>query len=263
VVSVGALVLGISQSANWGWSSVAVWILLLVSAAVGSIVVARSRRVANPILDLTLFEYRTFRWANVASLVFGIGFFSMFLGYVLFLDDVWGKSTRDAGLLLTPIPALGAVVSPLAGRFSDRHGERLPMMAGGAIFAIGGLWFAATAGDDVQVLSVWLPGAVLLGLGAAIAWPAIFGSVMVGIPSDRYAAATGINQTVQRISAAVGVAIAVTLLDASGVTGADLYRRLFLLTALCGLLGVGVGTRLRTIARPAPAPALTHSDIGI
>jgi EmrB/QacA subfamily drug resistance transporter len=73
MVSVAALVLGLSQSGPWGWSSAAVW--ALIGAGVIGIVaiVRRSRRVAHPILDLSLFEYDTFRWANVASLAFGIG----------------------------------------------------------------------------------------------------------------------------------------------------------------------------------------------
>jgi EmrB/QacA subfamily drug resistance transporter len=249
VASVAALVLGISQSARWGWSSPGVWSLLVFAALVGSVVIHRSRRVANPILDLTLFAYSTFRWANVASLVFGIGFFSMFFGYVLFLVDVWGEDTRGAGLLLTPIPAVGAVLSGLAGRFSDRHGERRPMMVGGATFAAGGAWLVLFAGDEPDIARVWLPAAFLLGIGSAIAWPAIFGSVMVGIPVDRYAAATGVNQTVQRIAGAVAVALAVTLIGETVVPDADVYRRLFLLTTVSGVLSIGLGTRLRSLER--------------
>jgi EmrB/QacA subfamily drug resistance transporter len=245
MASVGSLVLGISQSAPWGWSSPAVWALILTGFALGSVVVLRSRRVANPILDLGLFEYRTFRWANVASVVFGVGFFSMFFGYVLFLREVWDESTRAAGLLLTPIPAIGAVLSGLVGRFADRRGERTPMMVGAGAFAFGGVWLALFAGDDPEIATVWLPAAVLLGIGAGIAWPAIFGSVMAGIPQDRYAAATGINQTVQRVSAAIAVAVAVTLIG-TAEPEASLYRPLFVLTAMSGALSILIGTRLRS-----------------
>jgi MFS family permease len=178
----------------------------------------------------------------------------MFFGYVLFLRDVWDESTRAAGLLLTPIPALGALLSPFAGRVADRRGERAPMMLGSAVFAVGGAWLALFAGDEPRILAVWMPAALLLGFGSAIAWPAIFGSVMVAIPPDRYAAATGINQTVQRISSAVGVALAVTLLGTTADPDADLFRRLFVLTAICGVLGLATGTRLRTIpGRRQPA----------
>jgi MFS family permease len=166
---------------------------------------------------------------------------------VLFLREVWGESTRAAGLLLTPIPAIGAVFSPIGGRVSDRRGERTPMLVGGTAFALGGLWLAVFAGDRPEILTVWMPAAVLLGFGAAVAWPAIFGSVMVGIPQDRYAAATGMNQTVQRVSGAVGVAIAVTLLGTTVTPDATQFRRLFLLTAACGALGVLIGLRLRSI----------------
>jgi EmrB/QacA subfamily drug resistance transporter len=249
MVSVGALVLAISQSAQWGWSDPAVWALLALSAVVGASVVGRSRRERHPILDLSLFEHDTFRWANVGSITFGVGFFSMFFGYVLFLRDVWDESTRAAGLLLTPVPAIGALLSPFAGRVADRRGERAPMMLGCGVFALGGAWLALFAGDEPRILSVWMPAAVLIGFGAAIAWPAVFGSVMVAIPPEKYAAATGINQTVQRIASAVGVALAVTLLGTAADPDAALFRRLFVLTAVCGVLGLATGTRLRRIPR--------------
>ena len=116
----------------------------------------------------------------------------MFFGYVLFLREVWNESTSAAGLLLTPVPAVGGVLSAFVGRHADKRGERGPLMAGGFITMLGGLWLTFFAGDSPQIWSVWLPAVTLIGLGAAIAWPAIFGSVMVGIPSDRYAAATGV-----------------------------------------------------------------------
>jgi EmrB/QacA subfamily drug resistance transporter len=251
VVGVGSFVLGISQSARWGWASPAVWALIAFGALVGWSVVRRSRRVANPILDLSLFGYRTFRWANVASLVYGVGFFAMFFGYVLFLREAWGQSTSAAGLLLTPVPAVGAVLSGLVGQFSDRRGERLPLMVGGGITALGGLWLTVFAGDEPNIVGVWLPAVTLIGIGSAIAWPAIFGSVMRGIPPDSYAAATGINQTVQRIAAALGVAIAVTLLESVGGSDAGVYRRLFVLTTLSGAASIAIGSRLQLL-RPSP-----------
>lgn len=258
VVSVSAFVLGLTQSSRWGWSSAGVWSLLVAGVVVGVLVVWRSQRVANPILDVSLFQYSSFRWANAASLAFGIGFFSMFFGYVLFLRDVWGEATRAAGLLLTPVPAVGALLSPFVGRYADARGHRDPMVLGSLVFAAGGAWLYATAGHEPSLWAVWLPGMLLLGVGAAIAWPAVFGSVVHGIPVDSYAAATGINQTMQRAASALGVAIAVTLLDSG--PAADVFvthRRLFVLTVVSGLLGAVVGTRFASISvrRPVSAQA--------
>jgi EmrB/QacA subfamily drug resistance transporter len=260
VVSVSALVLGISQSGPWGWESATVWTLVVLGIGGLAAIVRRSRRVEHPILDMSLFEYETFRWANVASLVFGIGFFSMFFGYVLFLTEVWDERTRTAGLLLTPIPAMGAILSPFAGRFADRRGERRPMVAGAALFSAGGLWLALFAENEPNYRGVWFPAVLLLGIGSGIAWPMVFGSVMVGIPTDRYAAATGVNQTMQRIAGAVGVAIAVALIDGGGTPDVDVYRRLFLLTAISGLLSIGIGTRLRSIP-PVGVPSAVGSKV--
>lgn len=142
------------------------------------------------------------------------------------------------------------------------------MVIGGGAFALGGLWLAVLADDQRDIALVWMPAAVLLGFGAAIAWPAIFGSVMVAIPQDRYAAATGMNQTVQRIAGAVGVALAVTLLGTTTTPDAALFRRLFVMTTVCGVISVAIGMQLRSIPKgrhetivPGTAPASAHVEV--
>ena len=74
---------------------------------------------------------------------------------------------------------------------------------------------------------------------------------MIDIPRERYAVATGINQTIQRTSTALGVALAVTLLGTA--RGIGHFRRLFILSAACGLataaLAPFVGMRDRGRAR--------------
>src|SRR5262249_44146251 len=72
-------------------------VLALASIAAGCafllLFVHRAGRVRSPALDLTLFEIGSFRYANLATLVYGATFSAMFLGSVLFLTNVWGYST--------------------------------------------------------------------------------------------------------------------------------------------------------------------------
>ena len=51
-----------------------------------------------PALDLSLFRSNNYRMANLATASFGIAFSAMFLGSVLFLNNVWGYSILSAGL---------------------------------------------------------------------------------------------------------------------------------------------------------------------
>jgi MFS family permease len=197
------------------------------------------------VLDVTLFRHRSFAVANLGSFGFGTGFFAVFFGYVLFLTDVWDRSARAAGLLMTPLAVCGAFLSPLAGRWVRRRGPHVPMATGGLLFASGAAILLVAAGDEPQILAVWLPAIVTTGAGAALMWPCLFASVVADVPRDRYSLATGINQTVQRSSTAFGVALAVTVLGAGVAT----FRWLFAICVASGLATVAVAPLLRPRAR--------------
>ena len=109
IVSVGLIALGIVKEPEWHAKAI-VW-------AISGLIflawfVSRSLEVPIPALDLTLFEARNFRYANIATIVFGAAFSAMFLGGVLFLSNVWGYDTAHAGLGMTPGPVTVIVVAP-------------------------------------------------------------------------------------------------------------------------------------------------------
>src|SRR5206468_4186550 len=74
---------------------------------------------------------RSFSAANAGNLVSSLGFYALLLCNVLILTGVWGWSTLHAGLALTPGPLTAAVLAPLAGRISDRYGQRVVAAPGG------------------------------------------------------------------------------------------------------------------------------------
>lgn len=236
VVSVTLVVGGLVQSRAWGWDDRRVPTAVAIGVVLALVLVGRSLRHPVPILDTALFRHRSFALANVATMCFGIGFFAVFFGYVLFLTDVWHRSSRDAGLLMTPLAICGAVLAPLAGRMVRRRGPGLPLFAGGLLVAAGALWLLVAAGAEPHVYSVWLPALTLVGSGAGMVWPSIFAGLVTDIERERYAVATGINQTLQRIATALGVAFAVMLLGTTkGTKGVGHFPRLFVLSAVCGL----------------------------
>ena len=86
--------------------------------------VARQRVHPEPVLDLTLFDSRSYSVANVASVAFFAGFAAFGLNGVLFLRGVWGYSVLHAGLLTAIAPLTVAALAPFAGRLAARHGFR-------------------------------------------------------------------------------------------------------------------------------------------
>jgi hypothetical protein len=126
---------GIVQTDDWGWASSRFAVCEIVSAGLIVLFVRRSRIVSNPVLDLTLFESQSFRWAT-AMLIYAIGFSAMFLGNVCssrglaLLDPAGGH-----GDLVGPL--IVAVTAPCSANWQG-VGQRRLLIPGGLIWASSG-----------------------------------------------------------------------------------------------------------------------------
>ena len=114
------LTLGLVRGDDWGWTSGGT-----VASIVGGLVVlcafvAHQGRTSAPAMDLSLFESHNFRWANAATIVFGIAFSAMFLSSILFLTSVWHWSILEAGFGVAPGPLLVALLAPSFGKLAAR-----------------------------------------------------------------------------------------------------------------------------------------------
>ena len=236
MLSMSLIIGGLVQSRPWGWNDPRVLLGIALGAALIAYLVKRSRNAEFPIIDLSLFTFPTFRSSNVGTLVFGTGFFIVFFGYVLFLTDVWDYSARDAGILLTPLALCGAIMAPITARFLRTHGTQTLLVPGGLLFSAGALIMFIAAGDEPNILGVWVPSILLTGIGSGVAWPCLYAGVVAEVPANRYAAASGLNQTIQRMSTALGVAIAAVLLgETVGQDTVGHFDRIFITSGTCGL----------------------------
>ncbi len=181
----------------------------------------------------------------------------MSLGLVLFLTQAWGYTVVKAGMLVAPVALGVTVLSPPLGRIADRLGHRVIAVPGGLCWAAGSLWLLVGAGDRPDLAGVWFPALALLGIGSASAWPTIHGIPMVGLPQSRFGAATATNQTVLRLSTALGVGTAITLISGETDGGVGPFRHLFVLMLISGLILAIVGSRIRTAPGDIPLMEIT------
>jgi EmrB/QacA subfamily drug resistance transporter len=205
------LVLAITQGPNWGWSSAKVVASLLASIVLLVFFVRRCRRHPEPVLDLRLFRARTFSVANVATLLYAMGFFAMLLGNILFLTSVWHYRIILAGLAVTPGPVVVACVAGPAGRLASRVGFKKVLLAGTCVFTLGLLWYALRIGATPDYLTGWLPATLVGGLGIGLTFPVLGATAVSSLRPDRYAVGSAVNQTSRQIGGAIGIALLVVL----------------------------------------------------
>jgi len=244
------LALGIVESNQWHWASVRTIGVLAGGVAVLVAFVVRTLDHPHPALDLTLFRARSFRWANIATAAFTIGFTAMFFASILFLTQVWHYGIVRAGLAMMPGPIVVMVLAPLFGRTAARLGQRTLLVPGGLVYAASGGWFLWTVGTEPSYLTHMLPGALLGGLGVAMVIPHLTSAAVQGLPADTFAAGSAVNQAIRQFGATFGVALTVALLGTlTPLNVLEHFQRVWWMLLLSGVL-----TSLSALALPRRAP---------
>lgn len=246
---VAAVSLGLVQSEQWGWADARTAGAIAAGVVLTVLFVLRSRSQAAPALDLTLFRIPSFRWGNLATAVFGLSFTAMFLANVTFLTNVWGWGIVKAGVAMSPGPTVVLVLARRFGRLAARIGPRPLIIVGGLVYALGGLLLVTTVDTAPNYASSMLPAWLLTGLGVALALPQLSSATVQGLPADRYALGSAVNQTMRQLGATFGVALVVSFI--AGATAANAlshFQRAWWMVIACGTL-----TSVVALALPRPA----------
>jgi EmrB/QacA subfamily drug resistance transporter len=274
-VAVGALVLAIVKGQDWGWASAQVIGLLFVAIGLGAVFARRCMWHRSPIVDLGLLQIRSLTAANTMTTVAAAGYYGYTLANVLFLTYVWHYSALKAGLALTPGPFVAAAVAGPTSKLVLRVGHRPVLVAGGLIWGTAVLWFVERVGASPAFLSQWLPGIVLLGIGAGTLFPNLTSAAVAAAPEERFATATGMNSVARQVGAAFGVALVVAIIGMPSPSqvmpafeNAWTFGSLCLFAAGAGCLLVGrlsiasspsLGAAARTVLLSSdPQPAVSH-----
>ena len=253
------LAFAIVKTADWGWTSVEFVGCTLVATALLAVFIHRCRVVSNPLLELSLFRVRNFRWANGAAFVFAIGFNAMFLGNVLFFTMVWHFSILESGLAIGVGPLIVALTAPWFGKLAGRIGQRALLIPGGLVFATGGAMLLGRVSSTPSYATEFLPAMLFTALGVALCLPQLSSAAVQGLPADRYGLGSATTQAIRNLGGTVGVAVVIAFV--SGASGGQLddFRRVWWLMIVCGLMISLLSTQLSrgalTSTREEPAVA--------
>jgi EmrB/QacA subfamily drug resistance transporter len=206
-------------------------------------------RVAKPIVDLAVFaRNRVFAFSNAAAMIhygatFSIGFFMS-----LYLQTARGFPPDQAGMVLVVQPVVQALVSPMAGRFSDRIEPRILSSAGLAVTVAGLL--ALSRLDRATDMPVVLAVLAAIGLGYALFISPNTNAIMSSVEKSDYGLATSMTSTMRLLGQMLSMSLAAMLLSvfigarglsestADSLTGA--MRVDFLAAAALCALGIGL-----------------------
>ncbi|HEX3362897.1 MAG TPA: MFS transporter, partial [Solirubrobacterales bacterium] len=206
----GLLVLGLQQSAIWGWGDIKTWASIVIGVAILVYFVFDQLKVANPLLRLRIFENRAFAVDCAVLFFLMIAFVPLFFFASEYAQISLGESASETGLYLLIFFAGFATATQWGGKMLDRIGARRPVVLGCAVGAVG-FWLWGSSMTHLSVNEQWYY-IVIAGIGVGLVLSPANTDALNRVARERYGEATGITQTVRNFGSSLGLAILGSLL---------------------------------------------------
>ncbi len=204
-LALAAIMYGLSELP----AAIGMWLLGAGVIGIGGFIMLESR-TKSPVLNVNLFRNNpTFSLSNLAALINYSSTTAVTLLLSLYLQYIKGFSPQTAGLILISQPIIMAMLSPVAGRLSDKIEPRWLASGGMALTTIGlFLLVFLDAGTGIQFVMASL---VILGLGFAFFSSPNTNAIMGSVERRFYGVASGTVGTMRLTGQMLSLGIAMLL----------------------------------------------------
>lgn len=182
----------------------------LIAVIACAILVRRERRAALPMLPVDLLRIPIFALSICTSVASFCAQMLAFVALPFYLQDHFGYSVVEIGLLITPWPIGVAFAAPLAGRLAERYSAGLLGGIGLLIFAAGLASLAVIPPQPALTDIIWRMG--LAGIGFGLFQSPNNRTMIAAAPRERSGGASGLLGTARLLGQTIGAALVALLL---------------------------------------------------
>lgn len=203
---------GVLQAPESGWGDRRVVGLLAGSVVLFGAFGVIERRVARPMLDLSLFRYPRFVGVQLLAAAPAYAFVVLLILLPVRFVGIEGRSEIDAGWMMMALSAPLLVLPIAAGLLTRRLTPGIICGVGLLVSASGLLWLShvPVGVGDAAVL----PPMLVIGVGISLPWGLMDGLAVSVVPKERAGMATGIFSTTRVAGEGVALAVVSALLSA-------------------------------------------------
>jgi MFS family permease len=210
--AVVVFVFGVVEAPARGWSDPLVYGCLAGGAALAVVFGFVEVRRRHPLLDVRLFRRPDFATGAATITVFFMAMFGFFFVMMQYVQLVMGYSPIKTAMAFSPLMLPMLTLSALSGWYLPRLGLRLVVLPGLLLISAGFLWMRVLGLDSPYWDMVWPLLVISTGIGFCTA-PST-SAIMASVPDGKQGVASAVNDTTREVGAALGIALAGSILAA-------------------------------------------------
>jgi predicted MFS family arabinose efflux permease len=246
-IGMSALVYGLTVAADHGWTSKTVIGSFVLAGAGLVALVLIERRHSSPVVPLSFFTRMSSAAPLLAMMLIPAGQFGFLYFAALYTQDVLGFTPLQTGLSVLPFTAGMLTTNFTVSRLVTRYGERIVGSIGMVGLLTGLAWMSLLTPTSGYLGGLFGPF-LLLGLGAGLTVGPLTAVIMHNAPPEHVGAASSLNQAMQQLGGATGLAVlstvfANTAAGSGAATGISTALTLAIVFPLLALLLFAVWAR--------------------
>lgn len=227
VLSLTLVMYAVIEAPESGWGTPKVIGTLTFGLALMVFFFVIERRVARPVLDLSLVRNGRFMAWCLATLTTSIGFLGVLVFLPTYLQGVQGASVQTAGLMMLMLTAPVLVTPPLGGWLVTRGVSARGLIIIALLFVTGGNALLTVLHPEITPLGLLVP-LVLIGAGMGLSFGITDGQAMSIVESQKAGMAAGFLNTLRGGAEALVIAVfgsALTSIVAARVGSSEIAAR--------------------------------------
>ena len=210
-IALCALLLAISEGYSWGWKSLKITSLGILTLIFGSLFYFRDKKINYPMINFKMFKIKPFTFGNIAVMTSYMTMFTNGILLPLFLQDILKMNAFITGLLILPYSLASCIVAPFAGSYAGKHGSKILTRIGPSIYILA-LMIFTSFGVHTKPWEVVI-ASIIMGIGNGCFQSPSNTAIMTAVRTEEIGIASGILSLSRNMGNILGVAITITLFE--------------------------------------------------
>ena len=210
--AVAIFVFGVVEAPVRGWTHPVVWGCMAAGVALAVAFAAVELRRRHPLLDIRLFGKPDFATGSIGITILFFANFGFFFIAMQYLQLVLGYSPLQTAFALAPLAVPIMILGATMHLYLPKVGLRTAVALGLFLIGLGLFLMRYLDAGSSYIDIVWPMLITSAGIGLCVA--PTTSAIMNAVPTEKQGVASAVNDTTREVGAAVGIAVAGSVLAA-------------------------------------------------